>query len=230
MKFKIKFFSLIILIFTACSKDADNNSTIDNQLVIKTKADSVSYSLGVVVGTQMRKYGITTLKYDLFIEGLKKSIKSEQTLITEELANLIVNKFVLNTFSKKIVEDSKKANDFENQNKSNNKIIELKSGLQYKVIKKGTGTKKANLNSIVYVHFRGKLVDGTEFSNNFGQKPAKFIVRNSIKGWQEALLLMKEGDMWELYIPPSLAFGSKGTAKVPPNETVIYTFELIKIE
>lgn len=229
MKFRIRYFSFIIFFSVACSNDLDFSNSSNDKLVLKNKSDSISYSLGVVVGNQMKKYGITTIKYDVFIDGLKQTLKSEQTQITNELAGLIVNKFVLNTYSKKTVEDSKKNKDFEKKITSNNQIIQLNSGLQYKIIKSGKG-KKPNTNSVVYVHFRGKLVDGTEFSNNFGQQPAKFLVRNSIKGWQEALLLMTEGDIWELYIPPSLAFGSKGTSKVPPNETVIYTFELLKIE
>ena len=229
MKFRLKYFSLICFLMVACTNDSDYSNLTNSSLILKTRIDTISYSLGVVVGNQMKKYGITSIKYDLFVEGFKNSIKSEQTQITDELAGLIVNKFVLNTYSKKIIEDTKQSKDFEKQIKSNNNIISLNSGLQYKIIKSGKG-KKPNLNSVVYVHFRGKLVDGTEFSNNFGQQPAKFVVRNSIKGWQEALLMMKEGDMWELYIPPSLAFGSKGTTKVPPNETVIYTFELLKIE
>lgn len=229
MKFRIKYFSFIFFLFVACSSDVDNNKISNSGLMLKNRIDTISYSLGVVVGNQMKKYGISSIKFELFVSGLKQSIKSEQTQIPDELAGLIVNKFVLSTYSKKVLEDTKKSLEFEKQLKSNSNVIILNSGLQYKIIKSGKG-KKPSLNSVVYVYFRGKLLDGTEFSNNFGQQPAKFVVRNSIKGWQEALLMMKEGDMWELYIPPNLAFGSKGTSKVPPNETVIYTLELLKIE
>ncbi|MHC4633254.1 MAG: FKBP-type peptidyl-prolyl cis-trans isomerase [Planctomycetota bacterium] len=105
----------------------------------------------------------------------------------------------------------------------------LPSGLQYKVIKKGTG-KTPTGEDKVKTHYRGTLINGTEFDNSYKRnKPAEFPVKGVIKGWTEALQLMKEGAKWELYIPADLAYGERGNRNIPGNSALIFEIELLEI-
>jgi len=108
----------------------------------------------------------------------------------------------------------------------------LPDGLQYKVLKEGTG-KKPQAADTVSVHYKGTLIDGTEFDSSYKRgQPAEFPVNRVIKGWTEALQLMPEGSKWMLYIPSRLAYGERGTPGGPigPNETLIFEVELLKIK
>ena len=106
----------------------------------------------------------------------------------------------------------------------------LPSGLQYRVLKEGDGKHPTKADQVV-VHYRGTLIDGTEFDSSRKRgEPAKFGVTQVIKGWTEALQLMKEGSKWMLYIPWQLAYGDKGTGKfIGPNETLVFEVELIAV-
>ena len=116
-----------------------------------------------------------------------------------------------------------------NQTKSG--VVTLPSGLQYKVIKEGTGA-KPTANDIVTVNYAGTLIDGTEFDSSYKRgEPISFPVNGVIAGWTEALQLMKEGSTWELYIPAQLAYGEQGAPPViGPNQVLIFTVELLKIK
>jgi FKBP-type peptidyl-prolyl cis-trans isomerase FklB len=107
----------------------------------------------------------------------------------------------------------------------------LASGLQYKVIKAGTG-KKPKINDSITAHYRGTLIDGTEFDSSYRRgQPATFPVSGVIPGWTEALQLMEEGAKWQLFIPPNLAYGERGTGDViGPNATLIFEIELISVQ
>lgn len=109
-------------------------------------------------------------------------------------------------------------------------VITLPSGLQYKVIQEGSGPKPTATDSVT-VDYAGKTVDGTEFDSSYKRgEPATFPVNGVIAGWTEALKMMNAGSTWELYIPPSLAYGSTGAPPViGPNETLIFTVHLIKV-
>ena len=107
----------------------------------------------------------------------------------------------------------------------------LPSGLQYKVIQPGTGKTPGGTDKVT-VHYRGTLVDGSEFDSSHKRgKPASFQVGRVVKGWTEALQLMQEGAKWELFIPPELAYGERGAgARIPPNSTLIFEVELISVD
>ena len=110
--------------------------------------------------------------------------------------------------------------------------ITTESGLQYTILKEGFGTESPNSNSIVTVHYVGKLSNGVEFDSSYSRnQPASFPVNGVIPGWTEALQLMREGDKWELTIPPELGYGTQGAGNtIPPNSTLIFEVELLEIE
>ena len=110
--------------------------------------------------------------------------------------------------------------------------ITTESGLQYRILKEGDGTENPSLNSVVTVHYVGKLKNGIEFDSSYSRnQPASFPVNGVIPGWTEALQLMSAGDKWELTIPPNLGYGSRGAGNtIPPDSTLIFEVELLKIE
>ena len=110
--------------------------------------------------------------------------------------------------------------------------ISTSSGLQYRILKEGSGIEKPGPNSVVTVHYRGKLTDGFEFDSSYKRsQPAIFPVNGVIRGWTEALQLMKVGDKWELTIPPELGYGSQGAGNtIPQDATLIFEVELLEIK
>jgi len=110
--------------------------------------------------------------------------------------------------------------------------IKTASGLQYRIIKEGEGAKNPSSNSVVTVHYVGRLENGIEFDSSYSRnQPASFPVNGVITGWTEALQLMRVGDKWELTIPPELGYGSEGAGNtIPPDATLIFEVELLEID
>ena len=123
-----------------------------------------------------------------------------------------------------------KGENFLNYNAKKEGVVALPSGLQYRVIRKGTGTRPGYRDKVT-VHYRGTLIEGTEFDSSYKRgNPATFKLNRVIKGWTEGLALMKEGAKWELFIPSVLAYGTAGSPpSIGPNETLIFEVELIKV-
>ena len=117
-------------------------------------------------------------------------------------------------------------------NQTSEEFVTTSSGLQYRILNEGSGDDSPGPESVVSVHYRGKLTNGLEFDSSYERnQPASFPVKGVIRGWTEALQLMKEGDKWELIIPPDLGYGSKGAANIiPPESTLIFEVELIEIK
>ena len=117
-------------------------------------------------------------------------------------------------------------------NKLKDGVVSLPSGLQYKVIRKGSGAYHPAINTPCECHYAGTLIDGTEFDSSYSRgSPATFAPNQVIKGWTEALQLMVEGDKWELYIPSELGYGDSGSgAKIKGGDLLIFTIELIKMK
>jgi len=119
---------------------------------------------------------------------------------------------------------------FQESNKSKDGVTTLPSGLQYKIIKSGDGKQPAATDSIT-AHYQGSLINGNIFDSSYQRgQPATFNVNQVIKGWQEILPLMHEGDKWQVVIPSELAYGSNGAGNdIGPNETLIFEIELISV-
>ena len=117
-------------------------------------------------------------------------------------------------------------------NQTSEKFFTTSSGLQYRILNEGSGDKNPRPESVVSVHYRGKLINGLEFDSSYQRnKPAAFPVNGVIRGWTEALQLMKVGDKWELIIPPDLGYGEKGAGNIiPPDSILIFEVELLEIK
>ena len=119
--------------------------------------------------------------------------------------------------------------EFLEQNRTREGVVELENGLQYKILRPGTGANPAP-DSEVTVHYRGSLINGVEFDSSYKRnQPAKLSLNRVIKGWQQALPMMKTGALWQLYIPANLAYGSAGQGVIGPDEALVFEVELIEV-
>lgn len=203
---------------------------------LKTKKDKVSYVIGVNVGKGMQQQSID-IDPDIFAKGLKDAMTGAKTAMTDEEMRQVLTAFQKEMAEKQaekmkvVAEKNKKEGEaFLAANKKKKGVKTLPSGLQYKVIKEGTG-EMPKLTDTVTTNYRGTLIDGTEFDSSYKRgQPAKFLVKGVIAGWTEALQLMKVGSTWQLFIPSSLAYGERGAGNIiGPNATLIFDIELISI-
>lgn len=209
----------------------------EEEKALKSQKDRRSYSIGVDIGNNLKKQSID-IDTDILTKGLKDAFSGSKTLLTEEevkaeilaIRNEMRDKYIERR--KQLTEKNKKEGEvFLAENKKKEGVITLPSGLQYKVIKEGTGKTPKAADSVT-VHYKGTLIDGTEFDSSYARKqPATFRVKGVIAGWTEALQLMKEGAKWQLFIPQDLAYGKRGSgAKIGPEATLIFDIELISIK
>ncbi len=206
-------------------------------LVLKNQKDKVSYIIGMEIGKNFKKQSVD-VDPDILTRGIKDAISGGKSLLTEQEIQETMAAFQKEMtakqeeLTKKLGEKNKKEGEaFLAENKKKGDVKTLPSGLQYKVIKAGTG-KKPKINDTVTTHYRGTLVDGTEFDSSYRRgQPVSFPVSGVIPGWTEALQLMEEGAKWQLFIPPNLAYGERGMGGViGPNATLIFEIELISIQ
>lgn len=214
-----------------------SNVYAGEKLILKDSKDKVSYSMGVRVGSSLKKESID-INQDAFIQGFKDALSGDKKLMTDqEVVETLMN-FQKEMMAKEaarlkeIGEKNKKEGEaFLAENKKKDGIITLPSGLQYKIIKEGDG-KVPTVNDTVTIHYRGTLIDGTEFDSSYSRgQPATFPVKGVIPGFSEALQLMKVGSKWQLFIPPNLAYGEHGAGEdIGPNATLIFEVELLSIK
>jgi FKBP-type peptidyl-prolyl cis-trans isomerase FklB len=197
----------------------------------------VSYCIGMKIGQDMKRQDIA-LSPDDFIEGLKNALAGGKPRMGE--AEMDQTLMAFSTYMKGHLmekmkqigeENQKKGDEFLAKNKTAAGVKTLPSGLQYKVLKEGTG-KQPTATDTVTVNYRGTLLDGTEFDSSYTRKePATLAVNEIIPGWTEALQLMKEGAKWQLFVPAGMAYGERGAGPVVgPNAVLIFEVELIKVK
>jgi FKBP-type peptidyl-prolyl cis-trans isomerase FklB len=203
----------------------------------KTTMDSVSYTIGVNIGSKIKSDKMD-MNLDLFFKGIKDVSNGSTPVLTDAQMQELMQKFQQmmmvkqKEMAKELSEKNKKAGDaFLAANKKKEGVITTVSGLQYQILTKGTG-KIPTAQDTVVAHYKGTLVDGTEFDNSFKRnEPATFAVGGVIKGWQEALQMMPVGSKWQLVVPAELGYGEQGAGQViPPGSTLIFEIELISIK
>lgn len=206
------------------------------QDVLKNDKEKLGYAIGMNIGMNMKRQNIDA-DSDQIVAGMKSSLNGDKTLLSEQEMAQILTSYQQEMQQKQAAEmaalsteNAKKSEEYLKENAKKKGFETLPSGLQYRVITEGTGA-IPNAESMVEVHYKGTLTDGTEFDSSYKRgEPASFPVGGVIPGWTEALKLMKEGSKWELVIPPALAYGERGAAPViPPNSALIFEVELLKI-
>ena len=209
----------------------------DQPIELKTDEQKLSYAMGLDLGEYFKSLDE---KFDLSIlqQAMTDGYKGNKSLLTPEEATSIQQAFAKRQQEKQVQKtvamvqkNRKAAEEFLKANKGKEGVVETKSGLQYKVIKKGKGAKPAPTDT-VKVQYKGSLVDGKEFDSSYKRnEPAVFQVNQVIAGWQEALPLMEVGSTYELYIPPDLAYGDRGAPPViEPGSMLIFQVELLEIQ
>jgi FKBP-type peptidyl-prolyl cis-trans isomerase FklB len=209
----------------------------DNKVELKDQNDKDSYSLGYKYGDILKKQD-WEINPNIFSKGVSDGFQGKVPMLkTEEMKEsfLSIRKRIAVTQQRKFREESVKnhqeGKNFLDKNCKKEGVKTLKSGLQYKILSDGLG-RVPDSGDIVTVHYRGTFIDGTEFDSSYARGKSETVQMESlIQGCGEALHLMKEGSKWQLFVPPELAYGETGQGfRIPPNSTLIFEIELIRIE
>src|SRR6188768_3039798 len=199
---------------------------------LKDTKDKVSYSIGMQIGFNLGRQKVD-INPDILAAGIKDAIAGKPQLTTDQVKEIMAQfEKDMEAKQKQLGEKNKTdGTKFLEENKKKPGVKTTASGLQYKVEKEGTGP-QPKATDMVTVNYRGTLIDGTEFDSSYKRgQPATFPVNGVIKGWTEALQLMKVGAKWELYVPSELAYGDRGAGEmIGPNSTLIFEVELLGIE
>jgi FKBP-type peptidyl-prolyl cis-trans isomerase FklB len=205
--------------------------------VLKTEKDKLSYALGMDIGGQFKTRGVD-VNPAVFAKGFQDALSGGKTAMTPEETKAAITALQQSLAARQAAE-AKAAADrnraecdaFLAANKTKEGVVTLASGLQYKVITMGAGRKPAATDEVV-CQYRGTLVNGKEFDSSFKRgEPATFRVGQVIKGWTEVLQLMPAGSKWQVFIPPSLAYGERGSGPdIGPNALLIFEIELVSIK
>ena len=202
---------------------------------LKTEMEKVSYIIGTQIARNFKTQEIE-VNLDSLMMGLKDALEGKTLVLSQDEMKQVFTRFQQQMRAKQAAKQAKEAAEnlaagtaFLEANKAKEGVKVLPSGLQYKVVTEGTGN-TPTADDKVKTHYRGTLIDGTEFDSSYKRnKPAEFPVKGVIKGWTEALQLMKVGDKWELYIPANLAYGQRGRPNIPANSTLIFEIELLEV-
>jgi FKBP-type peptidyl-prolyl cis-trans isomerase FklB len=240
----IAIFSLGLLTTQVSAEDtqeltskADQVSAEDTQELM-SKADKLGYSIGYNIANSLKQQGIKINK-KLLLKGIADVFSGKNPLLSEQEVQQNLKAFRKERMAKmqKVRKRQARKNmaqgeAFLAENAKKEGVVTLASGLQYKEIKPGTGNTPKSTDEVI-THYRGTLIDGTEFDSSYKRgEPITFAVNGVIAGWTEALQLMKVGAKWQLFIPGDLAYGRRGAAggKIPPNATLIFDIELLSIK
>ncbi|MEM6965677.1 MAG: FKBP-type peptidyl-prolyl cis-trans isomerase [Bacteroidota bacterium] len=210
-----------------------SNIVMAQQKPIKSFQDSVSYAFGYIIGKQMLELG--DVNKDILIKAINDQHGTAQ-LMDEKMAKSLLAKSrqkkdqaARELAAKQAVENKKLQEEFLTKNAREKGVGTTPSGLQYKILKEGKGT-RPNATDEVKVHYEGRLLDGTVFDSSIKRgEPAVFPLNRVIKGWTEGVQLMQIGSKYQFFIPAELAYGERVQKNIPPNSLLIFDVELLAI-
>lgn len=202
----------------------------------KDKKEKTGYAIGVNIGRDMKKFSIE-IDADMVAQGVKDAYAGKTKLSDEEMGTTLgdLNKELQGKENERLKiigeKNKKEGEEFLSKNAKASGIKTLPGGLQYKVLKEGTG-RTPKMNDTVVVHYKGTLLDSTEFDSSYKRnQPFEFVLGgNVIAGWNHALLSMKVGSRWVVYIPSPLAYGERGNGPIGPNAVLVFEIELLSIK
>lgn len=201
------------------------------EVALNNTMDKVSYAMGLQMGQNFKAGGVE-VNLEMFVQGVRDGLSEAEPALRPEEMRQVMQDFQKEMMAKQQAEAVKnlaESKAFLEENKNKPGVTVSASGLQYKILTEGTG-QRPTASDRVKVHYRGTLINGEEFDSSYKRgQPAEFAVKGIIKGWTEALQLMKKGAKWQLFIPPNLAYGQRGTPNIGPNSVLIFEVELLDI-
>ena len=238
-------YSLSAACLAGVASPSKTNETSSQPLAAQTPAGTnvfsdeksrSSYAIGMMFGSRWKQQEID-VDYEWLVRGLKDAQAGGPTLMTEQEMGSALNQFQKDISAKQekkrqeMAEKNKKDGEaFLAENKTKPGVVTLPDGLQYIIITNGSGATPL-MNDNVTVNYRGTFIDGKEFDSSAkAGHPVQFAVGNVIRGWTEALMQMKAGSKWQLFVPSELAYGERGRPGIPPSSVLIFEIELISTE
>jgi len=209
----------------------------EKPVALESQDAQVNYSIGYRIGEDLKRQSVP-LEAEALLAGIRDAIDGGTPRLSTQKRNRVMEELrgrMVEAAQAKRREEAAKnlaaAKAFLEENRAKEGVKTRPSGLQYKVLKEGTGPIPAATDT-VSVHYRGKLLDGTEFDSSYRRnQPATFKLQGVIRGWSEALALMAVGSKWELFIPPDLAYAERGAGnRIPPNSALVFEVELLEVK
>ena len=206
-------------------------------MTLDTPRAKASYAVGLNIGKSLRRDSVD-IDPIIFQQGLKDGLEGGKALLTDDEMKTTMTAVQADLRKRQEAEmaqagevNKKEGDVFLAANKTKEGVVTLPSGLQYKILKEGTGAKPTASDTVV-CNYKGTLIDGKEFDSSYKRgQPATFPVGQVIKGWTEALQIMPVGSKWQLFIPSELAYGPRGPSPdIGPNATLIFEVELLSIQ
>ncbi|MEE4217453.1 MAG: FKBP-type peptidyl-prolyl cis-trans isomerase [Xanthomonadales bacterium] len=202
---------------------------------LTTDKGKLSYAVGWDIGEDIQRRG-AEFDVETIIAAIRDSSAGKEPQVpSEEMVAMLtelqqkVRQEQAEAFQKLADDNQKAADEFLQTNLSKNGIVALPSGVQYRIIEEGEGS-RPGMEDTVKVHYRGSKINGHEFDSSFARGvPEEFPVNTVLRGWQEVLPLMKTGATWQIFVPPELAFGARGNPPVGPNEALMFDLKLVEI-
>jgi len=203
---------------------------------LNSENDRINYSVGYQLGSDLKRQGVAA-RPEIMLKGVEDAIAGQQPRMSaqEMRTTLMELSQQLAAAQREQMQQQARAHREAGQaflaaNSGKEGVETLPSGLQYRVLRQGSGNSPKPADSVT-VHYRGTLIDGSEFDSSHRRgQPATFRVDRVIPGWTQALQLMKPGAKWQLFIPPTLAYGERSTGKIPPNSVLVFEVELLSVE
>ncbi len=223
MKTRIFFtiFFATAFVFTSCGQ---NNVSTD----LRTENDTISYAIGITFGSSLQASGLETINPQAIAMAIQDIWDGEPTVMTPDEANMRLNDYFARL---QFGDNLEEGENFLKENLRRDDVTETASGIQYEVMEMGDGPRPSVSDEVV-VHYRGTLIDGTEFDSSYDRgEPAQFRLDRVIPGWTEALQLMPVGSKWKIYIPHNLAYGAspRPGGIIEPYMTLVFEVELLDI-
>ena len=218
-------------VLVACS---EGGAPSYESATLESNDQKASYGIGMNVGAQIAA-ARERIDREAFMRGVEDGLQGNDPAIAQEDMQAILQTFGTEIEAAAAEERDREAQEnltesqaFLTQNALKDGVTTTDSGLQYEVLREGEG-EVPGAESTVRLHYRGTLIDGTEFDSSYGGDPAEFSVDGVIDGFSEAIQLMPVGSQWRVTIPPDLAYGAGGSGPIGPNETLIFELELLEI-
>lgn len=220
---------LLTLAVGAMAMGCNSGSMNQTSAPLKTAADTASYYIGYMYGSGMQRMGMKDPNMAAVVAGINTALQKKETSTDPQAMEMYLNNYFQQLSMRRAEENAENGKKFLAENAKKSGVDTLSDGIQYKIIKKGDGATPTETD-VVKVHYKGTLIDGTEFDSSIKRgEPAEFQLNRVIPGWTKALKQMPVGSKWEIFIPADQAYGPRGGGPIGPNETLIFEVELLDI-